>query len=132
MLDHFADVSVHEGRKGKNAPASKRDVGTLYFIGLWVQLLNYQPFSYMHLLIYLYILYFSHLFYDSNVLSKVLYKGLGMFVALPLSLLRNIESLQYICTTSILFYLVVVFRWDFPQPYEFNMIIMIQKVNMNE
>ena len=36
--------------------------------------------------------------------------GLGLFVALPLSLLRNIESLQIVCTTSILFYLLVVLR----------------------
>jgi len=43
-------------------------------------------------------------------LRLVILTGLGLFVALPLSLLRNIESLQYICTTSIIFYLVVVFR----------------------
>ncbi len=40
------------------------------------------------------------------------FAGLGLFVALPLSLLRNIESLQIVCTTSILFYLLVVFRYQ--------------------
>jgi len=47
---------------------------------------------------------------QSDNLRLVILTGLGLFVALPLSLLRNIESLQYICTTSILFYLVVVIR----------------------
>ena len=34
--------------------------------------------------------------------------GLGLFVALPLSLLRNIDSLVEVVTASILFYLTVV------------------------
>ena len=43
-------------------------------------------------------------------LRMVVLTGLGLFVALPLSLLRDLESLQYICTTSILFYVFVVAR----------------------
>ena len=43
-------------------------------------------------------------------LRLVILTGLGLFVALPLSLIRNIESLQYICTASIGFYLMVVLR----------------------
>jgi len=43
-------------------------------------------------------------------LRMIILTGLGLFVALPLSLLRNIDSLQYICASSILFYVTVVFR----------------------
>jgi len=43
-------------------------------------------------------------------LRLVILTGLGLFVALPLSLIRNIESLQYICTASIGFYLMTVLR----------------------
>ena len=43
-------------------------------------------------------------------LRLVILTALGLFVALPLSLIRNIESLQYICTASIGFYLFVVLR----------------------
>ena len=43
-------------------------------------------------------------------LRLVILTGLGLFVALPLSLIRNIDSLQYICTASIGFYLFVVLR----------------------
>ena len=35
--------------------------------------------------------------------------GLGLFVALPLALLRNVESLAGLCTASIGFYLTVLF-----------------------
>merc|ERR1719334_2609384 len=43
-------------------------------------------------------------------LRLVILTGLGLFVALPLSLIRNIENLQIICTASIGFYLFVVLR----------------------
>ena len=42
------------------------------------------------------------------LLKKSAIPGLGLFVALPLSLLRNIESLSDVVSASILFYLCVL------------------------
>jgi len=47
---------------------------------------------------------------NSANLRLVILTGLGLFVALPLSMMRNIESLSVICASSIGFYLLVVLR----------------------
>ena len=45
---------------------------------------------------------------SSMRLRLVILIGLGLFVALPLALLRNVDSLAGLCTASILFYLFVL------------------------
>ena len=52
---------------------------------------------------------FTELENNSN-LRMIILTALGLFVALPLSLIRNIQSLMYICTASIGFYCFVVLR----------------------
>ena len=47
---------------------------------------------------------------NSANLRLVILTCLGLFVALPLSLVRNISSLQHICAASIGFYCCVVLR----------------------
>ena len=63
-------------------------------------------------------------------LRLVILTALGLFVALPLSLVRNIQSLQHVCAASIGFYCFVVLRVVLESSSQIKSGLWVSEVNL--
>jgi len=67
---------------------------------------------------------------NNSNLRLIILTALGLFVALPLSLIRNIASLQHICAASIGFYCFVVLRVVLESSYNLKSGQWLSEVNL--